>query len=187
MESSDVRIKRKVTLRRKTVEADPAPAVEQPVPVSVQRPKSKAGLWGVMALLAVGVVGAAFYFLTPKEGSAAKTAQAVETAKEAANTAETVETAKEVENTAEAAEAIETAKKAETHPAEVAEAANALKSPVAETSAESGAVVSNDIQTEAMKVIRGDYGDGQERKNRLAAKYSTIQTRVNELKREGVF
>lgn len=47
--------------------------------------------------------------------------------------------------------------------------------------------VSNDVETEALKVIRGDYGIGQERKDKLGEKYQTIQTRVNELKREGLF
>lgn len=47
--------------------------------------------------------------------------------------------------------------------------------------------VSNDIETEALKVIRGDYGIGQERKDRLGNKYQTIQNRVNQLKKEGVF
>lgn len=48
-------------------------------------------------------------------------------------------------------------------------------------------VVSNDVEAEAMKVIRGDYGIGQERKDKLGSKYQTIQSRVNELKREGIF
>jgi hypothetical protein len=38
-----------------------------------------------------------------------------------------------------------------------------------------------------MKVIRGDYGDGEERKEKLGSNYQSIQSRVNELKREGVF
>lgn len=48
-------------------------------------------------------------------------------------------------------------------------------------------VVSNDIDAEAIKVIRGEYGIGQERKNKLGNQYETIQHRVNELKREGAF
>ena len=48
-------------------------------------------------------------------------------------------------------------------------------------------VVSNDVEAEAIKVIRGEYGIGQERKNRLGNKYDAIQQRVNELKREGAF
>lgn len=47
--------------------------------------------------------------------------------------------------------------------------------------------VSDDIEQEAMNVIRGNYGVGRERKNRLGSKYQTIQDRVNELKRQGVF
>lgn len=47
--------------------------------------------------------------------------------------------------------------------------------------------VSNDVEAEAMKVIRGDYGDGQVRKDNLGSRYQTIQNRVNELKRAGVF
>ena len=48
-------------------------------------------------------------------------------------------------------------------------------------------VVSNDVEVEALKVIRGEYGIGQERKNRLGNKYDAIQQRVNELKRKGAF
>ena len=48
-------------------------------------------------------------------------------------------------------------------------------------------VVSNDVEAEALKVIRGEYGIGQERKNRLGNRYDAIQQRVNELKREGAF
>ncbi len=47
--------------------------------------------------------------------------------------------------------------------------------------------VSNDIEAEALKVIRGDYGIGQERKNKLGNQYEAIQRRVNELKKEGAF
>lgn len=48
-------------------------------------------------------------------------------------------------------------------------------------------VVSNDVEAEALKVIRGEYGIGQERKNKLGNQYEAIQRRVNELKREGAF
>lgn len=47
--------------------------------------------------------------------------------------------------------------------------------------------VTNDVEAEAMKVIRGDYGVGQERKNKLGTQYQPIQNRVNQLKRDGVF
>ncbi len=48
-------------------------------------------------------------------------------------------------------------------------------------------VASEDVETEAMKVIRGDYGNVPERKERLGSRYQAIQNRVNELKRKGVF
>lgn len=48
-------------------------------------------------------------------------------------------------------------------------------------------VVSNDVEAEALKVIRGEYGIGQERKDKLGSQYEAIQRRVNELKREGAF
>lgn len=48
-------------------------------------------------------------------------------------------------------------------------------------------VVSNDVEAEALKVIRGEYGIGQERKDKLGSQYEVIQRRVNELKREGAF
>ena len=51
----------------------------------------------------------------------------------------------------------------------------------------SSSVVSNNVEAEALKVIRGEYGIGQERKNKLGNQYESIQRRVNELKREGAF
>ncbi len=38
-----------------------------------------------------------------------------------------------------------------------------------------------------MKVIRGDYGNGRTRRNRLGSQYDAVQARVNELKRSGAF
>lgn len=43
------------------------------------------------------------------------------------------------------------------------------------------------VETEAYKVIRGDYGNNPERKKKLGNNYQPIQNRVNELKRQGVF
>lgn len=58
---------------------------------------------------------------------------------------------------------------------------------VAATPAPQTLPVSSDIETEAMKVIRGDYGNNPERQSLLGSKYQPIQDRVNELKRQGVF
>lgn len=51
----------------------------------------------------------------------------------------------------------------------------------------SSSITPTDVETEALKVVRGDYGNGAERKNRLGDRYNAIQKRVNELKREGRF
>lgn len=47
--------------------------------------------------------------------------------------------------------------------------------------------VTDDIEAEALKVIRGAYGDGDTRKRSLGSRYNLIQDRVNQLKREGLF
>lgn len=47
--------------------------------------------------------------------------------------------------------------------------------------------VSDDVEAEALRVIRGEYGNGAERKRLLGDKYAAIQNRVNELKRHGAF
>lgn len=44
--------------------------------------------------------------------------------------------------------------------------------------------ISNDIEAEARKVIRGDYGCYPERKEALGSKYSEVQARVNQLMNE---
>lgn len=43
-----------------------------------------------------------------------------------------------------------------------------------------------DVETNARRVIRGDFGNGQVRKDRLGSSYSEIQGRVNEMYRQGL-
>ena len=45
----------------------------------------------------------------------------------------------------------------------------------------------SNVETEALKVIRGDYGNNPERRRNLGSNYQSIQNRVNELKRQGAF
>lgn len=47
--------------------------------------------------------------------------------------------------------------------------------------------ISDNIEQEALNVIRGDYGNVPERRERLGSKFQEIQNRVNQLKREGAF
>lgn len=55
------------------------------------------------------------------------------------------------------------------------------------TNSSNNATALDNVEAEALKVIQGDYGVGQERKNKLGTQYQAVQNRVNELKREGVF
>lgn len=42
-------------------------------------------------------------------------------------------------------------------------------------------VPSSDVDALAQAVIRGDYGNGAERKRRLGSKYATVQARMNQI------
>lgn len=46
--------------------------------------------------------------------------------------------------------------------------------------------VSGDVEENARRVIRGDFGNGQERKDKLGSSYSEIQGKVNEIYRQGL-
>lgn len=191
MANHDVKLKHKVQLRKKIEEPevsvnngdiDPAPT---PAP---EGPKSKLWLWILLGIVVLGGVGYMFFSKsgdkvaeTPEQEIEAVAESSVPTdtitvegtdieedvpndGNEAANTSEpkspdTVETATTVDNT----------------------------SNVSSLTQVNESNVSNDVEAEAMKVIRGDYGIGQERKDKLGSKYQTIQSRVNELKREGIF
>lgn len=47
--------------------------------------------------------------------------------------------------------------------------------------------ISSNVEQEALKVIRGEYGNIPERREKLGNKYQEIQNKVNQLKKEGVF
>jgi hypothetical protein len=42
------------------------------------------------------------------------------------------------------------------------------------------------VEEKAMRVIRGDFGNGEERRQQLGSEYNTIQQRVNEMYRDGI-
>lgn len=46
--------------------------------------------------------------------------------------------------------------------------------------------VDGDVETNARRVIRGDFGNGQERRDKLGSSYSEIQGKVNEMYRQGL-
>jgi hypothetical protein len=46
--------------------------------------------------------------------------------------------------------------------------------------------LSGTIEEKAKQVIRGDFGNGQVRKDKLGASYAEIQSKVNEMYRNGL-
>ncbi len=52
--------------------------------------------------------------------------------------------------------------------------------------AASSAPIGDDVVENAKRVLRGDFGNGQERKDKLGSAYSEIQSMVNEMYRKGL-
>lgn len=52
--------------------------------------------------------------------------------------------------------------------------------------AAASAPIGGDVIENAKRVIRGDFGNGQERKDKLGSAYSEIQSKVNEMYRQGL-
>lgn len=80
---------------------------------------------------------------------------------------------------------------AKRNPATIAEPAKPAKSKPASTEttkpfSATSAPVSGDVEENARRVIRGDFGNGQERRDKLGSSYSEIQGKVNEMFRQGI-
>lgn len=182
MAFSDVKLKHKVQLRTKV--AEPNPADEEP-----KAPKSKAWIWVLVGVAALVVAG---YFLFSQSNSVEQAPTAVESTATSADVNTPAEA--KPEEPAEEAKVAEV-DAPEATPAEVpapeVPAASAETTETAVPPASASAKASDDapydLEAEAIKVIRGDYGVGRERKKRLGVRYQPIQNRVNELKREGFF
>lgn len=176
---------RKFDLVKDTEEPVAAPAQTEP-----QKPADTTGgkkwIWIAVAVVVIALLA---WLLIPKSDS-----------KEAAGQDETTEVvaaesaAPQESSFNDDAQAAEPADEAEAEPAQTApaqsepSAATAPQSaPTAQPAVAPAAEVSDDVEAEAQKVIRGAYGDGQVRKDRLGSKYREVQRRVNELKRQGAF
>jgi hypothetical protein len=190
MENNNVKLKRKVQLRRK--ESEPELVVTQE---NNDSKKSKTWLWILLGIIALGVI---VYAILPKsdknatESTAIANAATVVTEEAPSATQEQVAT-EEVNNdtVSDDTNAVpdETNKEAQESAQAKVETSVVNNEPTQPTSVASTSApeLSDDVQAEAMKVIRGDYGIGKKRKELLGSKYQTIQNRVNELKSEGIF
>lgn len=80
---------------------------------------------------------------------------------------------------------------AKRNPATIAEPVKPVQSKPAATQTTKpfsviSAPVSSDVEENARRVIRGDFGNGQERRDKLGSSYSEIQGKVNEMYRQGL-
>lgn len=193
MGDSDVKLKHKVQLRKKVEEPQPVAPEPELTPVQAPEPvttKSNKWIWWVVGLIVLCIIG---YFIFSKsdeeqpvqtETEVVEEVAAIDGVDEAANQPEGVQ---DEVNAEETPDAIQTEQSAEEPKTEDQAPVSNVTPAQTQSNAIESASVSNDVEAEAMKVIRGDYGIGQERKDKLGAKYQPIQNRVNELKREGVF
>lgn len=202
MADSDVKLKHKVQLRKKIEETEPV-SEPRPVDPQLEKPRRNSKMW--LWIFSLIVIGLLIWWIIATIRTEDKT---VEDENPAPTVEEVIEQPENVEEGTEVPAVSEEQLSEETTPTDVQETepltptpsttkeepsvpvqSQPSKSSPATTQTQSNASlnVSNDVEAEAMKVIRGDYGIGQERKDKLGNKYQTIQNRVNELKKEGVF
>lgn len=187
MANSDVKLKQKVQLRKKVEEPETRGEKSGNTPMP---PKSNSKKWIVLGIVAVCII---CYVIFSKSGNTVATDPTQETE----IVEETIVFTDSVSDKGEATEVVlpttetDLSNNADDQEAKVNDAPattdNNSNIATPTTSAASLVNVSSDVEAEAMKVIRGDYGVGQERKDKLGTKYQIIQSRVNELKREGIF
>ena len=183
MANSDVKLKHKVQLRRKVEEPTDEKPIVDPVPHSTRETsKSKMWIWVLVGIVVLLIIG---YFIFTRSENTVQTPIEVESTFVPSDTNESIKV------TSEETKGTEPKLSEENHTdIEDPSTSEAPTEPTPVTLPINTSVtnnVSNDVEAEAMKVIRGDYGVGQERKNKLGERYQTIQNRVNELKHEGVF
>lgn len=195
MANSDVKLKHKVQLRKK-VEEEPQPVVApkpEPTPTPThesENSKSNKWIWWVVGVIVLCIIGYFLFSKSEKEQPAQAETEVVEEVSAVEGIDEATdqpEGAQDEANAEETSEASLTEQPTEDSKAEAQDPATNVVPEQTQPKATESASVSNDVEAEAMKVIRGEYGIGQERKDKLGAKYQPIQNRVNELKREGVF
>jgi cytoskeletal protein RodZ len=180
-------LKRKVTLKRKTGATGKSPP-------PLKKSNKKWQLWSLFAIVAVGVVVFVLIkYSSPNDASNNGKTQTEQTAvSEQSSSTESATkgtTPKEESATTESSEsgsneqaatpASPEAKPAESKPAESKPAAPAQSAQAKD------ATLSGTLEEKAKRVIRGDFGNGAERKRQLGNAYAEIQRKVNEMYRNG--
>ncbi len=199
MEKRDVRLKHKVQLRRKVEESKPfvettsSPAPAPTPEAETSKSNSRRGL--VSSGIVVGVLVLCFisYFVFFNSSSEQPAPTEIEVDEEVVaigsdnNTDAQSEGVQDEANSEESPEAIQIEQAVEESKPEANAPVTNVSAQQTQSNTAEVTSITNDVEAEAMKVIRGDYGIGRERKAKLGSKYQPIQNRVNELKREGVF
>jgi len=203
-------IKRKVTLRTKEADAPAQVAQKETTApkstVSKESKKSKKSLWIVLTLLIV-VLGACAYLLLNRnstkdvcveekecvEQSQAVTPSEGEQSEEAPSAnEETVSddaVAEPVEDQAAPEDVVEENVKEPATPEQKAEVpvnTNSQNSFDSNKQQSKKVVLDGSLDDKARQVIRGNFGNGAERRQKLGDEYAEIQNRVNEMYREGL-
>lgn len=172
---SEIKIKHKVTIRQK--QPVEQPKVEQP------RPKRRlTWLWGVLGVVAVAAVVAVVCLRNDDSRDEAQPVQEpvveeIVPQKEAAPEAPAVESAPVVEPEQEPEQ--EPTAEPEQKRQEPEQAPVAARRQESQPTTPQG-----DTEAMARRTIRGDFGNGDARKQQLGSRYQTIQNRVNEIYRE---
>lgn len=146
---------------------------------------NKKWLWIVLAIIVIAIIA---WLLIPSTKSASEDTISPEETEEVTSANDTDESNSEVTPaTGEITDENEGVATADDSYSPDEQTSQGSSTDSASTFPENANNVSDDVEKEALKVIRGDYGIGQERVNNLGSKYHVIQSRVNELKRQGAF
>ncbi|MCM1139099.1 MAG: hypothetical protein NC453_11075 [Muribaculum sp.] len=146
---------------------------------------NKKWLWIALAIIVIAIIA---WLLIPSTKSTSEDTISAEETEVVTSANETDELNSEVtpatDETTDENEEVATADDSYSSDEQTPQGSNTDSAPTVPENANN---VSEDVEKEALKVIRGDYGIGQERVNNLGSKYHAIQSRVNELKRQGAF
>ena len=163
--------------------ADNVPSSEFPEAPDTGKPMKMTWIWICSAIVLIVIVIACIRGCESSQKASEETVvEQVAPADDMDETASDSSGGTATEDTAtEASAAEESAASDPSAPAEsVAPATNTHEASAGTATAEPPvATTFGDIEAEAIKVIRGDYGNGDVRKSRLGANYSAIQAEVN--------
>ena len=186
----------KVTLKRKLPEA-PVVTEPKPTPAPTPQPEKKSNTGKVIGglIAAAAIIAGIFFFINNKESEGGNDSTPTEVI--AQNTENQNEgndapaTSTSSVNPAKANDNQVAERPAKRNPATIAEPAKPAQSKPAATQTTkpfsvTSAPVSGDVEENARRVIRGDFGNGQERRDKLGSSYSEIQGKVNEMYRQGI-